>query len=561
MAGRKCKAVLGVVASLLLLANAEVEEQVGHEAEVDKVKEQVGHEVEESTKPYVAPDAAGLHWVETFDGDVWSRWAGSKQEKYGGKFEVQKHKQEALTGDVGLAVPEDAKHYGAAVKFPRIEGQKDVPFVVQYEAKFQWGVTCAGSYIKLFNSEGKQADAFQDDTPYVIMFGPDKCGGTNKVHFILQHKNPVSGKWEEKHCKDPPSVPNDKLSHLYTLIIRPDNSFEIQVDGVTKTTGNLLTSMQPPINPPKEIDDAEDKKPEDWVEEAKMDDPEASKPEEWDEDAPARIKDPAASMPEGWNEDAVLKIADPSAQKPPDWDDEEDGEWEAPVIMNPACSVGCGKWEAPTTSNPDYKGKWYAPKIDNPAYKGVWKPRQVENPEYFVDETPAILPAIDGVGIDIWTMNSGMIFDNILIATDPSKAQAFAEQSWKLRRELEEFQQPKTSDESSFLTLEYFKGAMGFVLDNAATFGFSLLALLAGYAGYWFMTRGSVAGPAPSAASRKKRDESPARNTKDEAAKEQQGSKAKDKDKGAAKASSSSSSAAKAQKKQGGLSETLASDE
>ncbi|CAE8625945.1 unnamed protein product [Polarella glacialis] len=459
--------------------------------------------------------------------------------------------QEALTGDLGLAVPAEAKHYGAAVKFPRIEGQKDVPFVVQYEARFQGGVTCAGSYIKLFNSEGKQADAFQDDTPYVIMFGPDKCGGTDKVHFILQHKNPVSGKWEEKHCKDPPSVPSDQLSHLYTLIIRPDNSFEIQVDGVAKTTGNLLTSMQPPINPPKEIDDAEDKKPEDWVEEAKMDDPEASKPDEWDEDAPARIKDPAASMPEGWNEDAVLKIADPSAQKPPDWDDEEDGEWEAPVIMNPACSVGCGKWEAPTTSNPDYKGKWYAPKIDNPAYKGVWKPRQVENPEYFVDEAPAILPAIDGVGIDIWTMNKGMIFDNILIATDPAKAQAFAEQSWKLRKELEEIQQPKKPDESS-----PFKTALEFVVEHPAKIGFSLLALLAG--GLWFMTPvlASLA-PAPAAASKKKRDASPARNSKDEGTKEQEGeadSKAKEKDKegATAKASSSSSSTAKAEKKQGG---------
>lgn len=31
------------------------------------------------------------------------------------------------------------------------------------------------------------------------------------------------------------------------------------------------------MNPPKEIDDPEDKKPEDWVEEAKIPDPEATK--------------------------------------------------------------------------------------------------------------------------------------------------------------------------------------------------------------------------------------------------------------------------------------------
>ena len=34
---------------------------------------------------------------------------------------------------------------------------------------------------------------FHDKTPYTIMFGPDKCGLTSKVHFIIRHKNPVNG--------------------------------------------------------------------------------------------------------------------------------------------------------------------------------------------------------------------------------------------------------------------------------------------------------------------------------------------------------------------------------
>ena len=58
------------------------------------------------------------------------------------------------------------------------------------------------------------------------------------------------------------------------------------------------------------------------------------------------------------------------AEKPDDWDDEEDGEWEAPTIPNPACTSGpgCGEWKRPTKPNPAYKGKWSAPLIDNPAY-------------------------------------------------------------------------------------------------------------------------------------------------------------------------------------------------
>lgn len=49
----------------------------------------------------------------------------------------------------------------------------------------------------------------------------------------------------------------------------------------SKAKGSLLEDMNPPVNPPKEIDDPTDSKPDDWVDEAKIDDPEASKPDDW----------------------------------------------------------------------------------------------------------------------------------------------------------------------------------------------------------------------------------------------------------------------------------------
>merc|ERR1719379_2094438 len=279
---------------------------------------------------------------------------------------------------------------------------------------------------------------FDADTPYVIMFGPDRCGATDKVHFILRHRNPVTDAWEEKHAKEVPSVPHDQQTHLYGLVIMPDNSFEILIDGVQKASGNLLTSMTPSINPPKEIDDPTDALPADWVHNAKMDDPEAVKPDDWDEDEPRTIADPEASMPTGWVEEASKKIPDPQAQIPADWDEEEDGEWEAPVIDNPACSVGCGKWVAPQISNPKYKGKWHAPQVDNPDYKGEWAPRQIANPAYFIDETPATLPKMDAVGIDIWTMQGGIIFDNIILSTDRESATRFSAETFQVRKSIED---------------------------------------------------------------------------------------------------------------------------
>lgn len=453
---------LAVLAAMNLKVALSEDEAAGHE--VDEEKEADAKE-DNSTRPYTAPKTEGLHWVETFDGDAMSRWKYSSQEKYNGKFDIAKRRREGFIGDVALLVSKEAQHYGITSSFPPVTGSKDVPFVIQFEVQFQDGLQCGGSYVKLFDSNGQKAEDFKDDTQFVIMFGPDRCGPTDKVHFILQHKNPISGKWEEKHLKEPPRVPDDMMTHLYGLVIKPDNSFEVQIDGVKKASGDLLTAMEPPINPPKEIDDPQDSKPGDWIDEPKMDDPDSSKPDDWDEDEPYSIPDPAAKIPSGWREDiADAKIADPTSKIPEDWDEDEDGEWEAPTIDNPECTVGCGKWNPPTINNPKYKGKWSAPKIDNPAYKGVWKPRQIANPDFFEDQNPAILPKIDSLGIDIWTMQSGILFDNFVISTDVEKAAAFAEETWRIRSGIEELQKPKpTAGDSIFDMLQRYMVPLGAV--------------------------------------------------------------------------------------------------
>eukprot|EP00976_Prorocentrum_cordatum_P034322 697932-Prorocentrum_minimum.AAC.1 len=69
--------------------------------------------------------------------------------------------------------------------------------------------------------------------------------------------------------------------------------------------------------------------------------------------------------------------------------------------------------------NPDYKGKWYPQMIPNPDYIGEWAPKQIPNPDFFLDETPLkSIGLIGGVGVEIWTMNSGIVFDNFLATYD-----------------------------------------------------------------------------------------------------------------------------------------------
>lgn len=84
--------------------------------------------------------------------------------------------------------------------------------------------------------------------------------------------------------------------------------------------------------------------------------------------------------------------------------------------------------------NPAYRGKWSAPLVDNPAYKGAWAPRQIPNPAYHVDDAPlAHVGAVGGVAIEIWTMDAGYLFSNVIVSNDPAEAAAAREALWRGR--------------------------------------------------------------------------------------------------------------------------------
>ena len=52
----------------------------------------------------------------------------------------------------------------------------------RYEVRFTEGLECGGAYLKLLQqTKNFNAQKLDNATPYIIMFGPDKCGGTNKV--------------------------------------------------------------------------------------------------------------------------------------------------------------------------------------------------------------------------------------------------------------------------------------------------------------------------------------------------------------------------------------------
>ena len=247
------------------------------------------------------------------------------------------------------------------------------------------------------------------------------------------HKNPVTDEYEEKHLKPAPMLTSGKDTMLYTLIVIPDQT--------TKKSQAVL-QLNPSVNLLAEIDDAQDNRPANWVNGAKVSDHDAKKPGDWDEDAPYTIPDEDTVNPMTSSKRKLSSFLIP--KKPEEWDDEEDGDWIPPTAKNPKyeAATGCGPWKrcavscgpfltvsrplhrfSPTKPNPNYKGKWLAPLIDNPAYKGLWTPRRTHNPGFFEDKTPAqSVHEICSVVIELWKMAEDFLFSNTYVghfAADP----------------------------------------------------------------------------------------------------------------------------------------------
>ena len=116
------------------------------------------------------------------------------------------------------------------------------------------------------------------------------------------------------------------------------------------------------------------------------------------------------------------------AEMPEDWDTEMDGDWEAPLIENPACAAadGCGTWSQPIIDNPDYKG--------NVEFKNIFWGIMIHgtlNPSY-------LLHLISISQISIEKYGSGH-FDHFSITKNLANRRTSKESFWPIRARPENF--------------------------------------------------------------------------------------------------------------------------
>ena len=93
--------------------------------------------------------------------------------------------------------------------------------------------------------------------------------------------------------------------------------------------------------------------------------------------------------------------------------------------------------------------------IDNPAYKGEWAPRKIANPNYFEDSNPvkSLIP-IGGVGIELWSMTEDILFNNIYIGHSVEDARKLAEETYFVKKVVEEAAEKAAGKEAEAETAE-----------------------------------------------------------------------------------------------------------
>nr|XP_013001958.1 calreticulin-3 isoform X2 [Cavia porcellus]XP_013001959.1 calreticulin-3 isoform X2 [Cavia porcellus] len=231
---------------------------------------------------------------------------------------------------------------------------------------------CGGGYVKLFPAD-LDPRTLNSQSPYYIMFGPDICGfDFKKVHVILQFKNEYHANKKTIKCKV------DGFTHLYTLILRPDLTYEVKIDGQSTELGSIehdwhLTSLRKTA---------------------------------------AMVVAAAADTDQGrarTAQDWKKHFLDARANKPSDWNSELDRDWPGPMLQKPPYQDGL----KPEGINPDI---WLHEKMSSTSYLAQYDLSEFEN--------------IGAIGLELWQVRSGTIFDNFLLTDDEAYAENFGKATW-----------------------------------------------------------------------------------------------------------------------------------
>jgi hypothetical protein len=193
-------------------------------------------------------------------------WIPSDAPNYTGAWQIEHTRAPRMAPQEAALVMKTANaHSAVSTAFQKKIHVENKTIIIQYEVRPQSGLTCSGAYLKVFSDERFLPSLLTNETRYTILFGPDRCADDAQIRFIYNHFHPVRRVYLAKALRHRIRPPLDALTHLYTLVIRPNASFSIWVDNVEKKNGSLFFDFTPPLLEPREIDDSTDVRPKNFA--------------------------------------------------------------------------------------------------------------------------------------------------------------------------------------------------------------------------------------------------------------------------------------------------------
>ncbi|CAJ0587527.1 unnamed protein product, partial [Mesorhabditis spiculigera] len=178
-----------------------------------------------------------IHFLEEFDDESWrDRWIQSQFPKNYGTWNLSSgvyHDDAARDQGIKTMTASFWKYnssfYTISATFPRFSNRK-TSLIVQFTVKHEQELDCGGGYIKIMPSTIDQHQ-FNDKTPYHVMFGPDICNSRKDLQVIINQHGRQYPLKEILRCAW------DDLTHLYTLILNPNGTYEVRTDWLRMGTG------------------------------------------------------------------------------------------------------------------------------------------------------------------------------------------------------------------------------------------------------------------------------------------------------------------------------------
>ena len=338
-----------------------------------------------------------IYYLEKFEKGWEKRWVKSSRVSEGkllGRFRISPGQNYVdRRAQRGLQTLDDGRQYLISSKFRKCFNTSGKDFIFQFSLKMENKVNVAQASLKLMNSKIKQ-NQFSHKTPWDILFGPDFNDWDHHHLDFRVWRNKTQ--WVDMM---PITAFEDHFTHVYTLIIFANQTYQLRKDNFTDIEGHLEQAFN--YCQPALIPDPLESKPIDWEDDPEIDDP--------DEIPPSFLR----NIPQ--------YIPDPAAKKPEDWSDSINGIWQPPLIRNPEF----------------YGFDWKPKRIKNPNYRGAWKPQLIPNPDYDPDPSFGKPEDLCYIGIDVEQDVAGSIWDNIIVTDSLAEAEKLMEETFFTIRDKE----------------------------------------------------------------------------------------------------------------------------